>query len=117
MPLTGSKVVDLIITEKCVFEVNKEDGLTLIEIAEGADIADILSSTGCEFKVFFFLIKKRKYSIIKPWRKNSIKRCKQHSVVYRVWILDFNKTMVVSLKLAILGDSTMALLKSKNPTR
>lgn len=51
LPLTGSRCVDLIITEKCVFEVNKEEGLTLIEIAEGVEIADILSSTGCEFKI------------------------------------------------------------------
>lgn len=51
LPLTGSKVVDLIITEKCVFEVNKEEGLTLIELAEGVEIPDIISSTGCEFKV------------------------------------------------------------------
>jgi len=53
LPLTGSKVVDLIITEKCVFEVNKETGLTLIEIAEGVEIPDILNSTECEFKVSF----------------------------------------------------------------
>ena len=51
MPLTGAKVVDLIITEKCVFEVNKNDGLTLVEVAEGVEVADILNSTGCEFKV------------------------------------------------------------------
>ena len=54
LPITGAKCVDLIITEKCVFEVNKEDGLTLIEIAEGVDMADIVSSTGCEFKVIFY---------------------------------------------------------------
>ena len=52
LPLTGSKVADLIITEKCVFEVNKEEGLTLIELAEGVEIPDIISSTGCEFKVY-----------------------------------------------------------------
>ena len=51
LPLTGAKVVDLIITEKCVFEVNKNDGLTLVEVAEGVEVADILNSTGCEFKV------------------------------------------------------------------
>lgn len=51
LPLTGSKCVDLIITEKCVFEVNKETGLTLIEIAEGVQIPEILNSTGCEFAV------------------------------------------------------------------
>ena len=51
LPLTGAKVVDLIITEKCVFEVNKEEGLTLIELAEGVEIPEILNTTGCEFKV------------------------------------------------------------------
>ena len=54
LPLTGSKCVDLIITEKCVFEVNKEEGLTLIELAEGVEIPDILTNTGCEFQVIFF---------------------------------------------------------------
>ncbi len=51
LPLTGAKCVDLIITEKCVFEVNKEEGLILIELAEGVEMIDILNSTGCEFKV------------------------------------------------------------------
>ncbi len=51
MPLTGEKCVDLIITEKCVFEVNKEEGLILIEIGEGLEITDIQKSTGCDFKV------------------------------------------------------------------
>jgi 3-oxoacid CoA-transferase len=54
LPLTGSQVVDIIITEKCVFEVNKREGLTLIEIAEGVEIVDIVDSTECEFKVNFF---------------------------------------------------------------
>ena len=51
LPLTGAKCVDLIITEKCVFEVNKEEGLVLVELAEGIEMIDILNSTGCEFKV------------------------------------------------------------------
>ena len=38
---------------KWMEEVNKEEGLTLIEVAEGVDIPDILNSTGCEFKVNF----------------------------------------------------------------
>jgi 3-oxoacid CoA-transferase len=56
LPLTGTRCVDLIITEKCVFEVDKNDGLTLIEIADGVTIPEILDATGCEFKVriFFF---------------------------------------------------------------
>lgn len=51
LPLTGSRCVDLIITEKCVFEVNKETGLTLIELAPGVEVPEILNSTGCEFAI------------------------------------------------------------------
>nr|CAD7432565.1 unnamed protein product [Timema monikensis] len=51
LPLTGKKCVDLIITEKGVFEVDPEEGLTLIEIADSVELADILQSTGCEFQV------------------------------------------------------------------
>jgi len=78
LPLTGSKVVDLIITEKCVFEVNKEDGLTLIELAEGVEIPDIISSTGCEFKVIIkaqvqacliFNLKKNSFSFLSRFLK------------------------------------------------
>lgn len=36
---------------QCVFNVDKEKGLTLIEIAEDAQIEDILTSTGCEFNI------------------------------------------------------------------
>ena len=35
LPLTGTRVVDLIITELAVFRVDKSKGLTLIEFAEG----------------------------------------------------------------------------------
>ncbi|GLV34169.1 Succinyl-CoA:3-ketoacid CoA transferase [Carabus blaptoides fortunei] len=51
LPLTGKQCVDMIITEKGVFEVDKEKGLTLIEIAEGLGVEDIIASTGCEFAV------------------------------------------------------------------
>ncbi|XP_045446175.1 succinyl-CoA:3-ketoacid coenzyme A transferase 1, mitochondrial [Melitaea cinxia] len=51
LPLTGKNCVDMIITEKCVFEVDKEKGLTLTELAEGVKVEDILVSTGCEFNV------------------------------------------------------------------
>ncbi|KAL7632649.1 UNVERIFIED_CONTAM: hypothetical protein RMT77_017028 [Armadillidium vulgare] len=51
LPLTGKNCVDLIITEKAVFEVDKEEGLTLTEIADGITMEDIVSSTGCLFKV------------------------------------------------------------------
>ncbi|KAM9328863.1 succinyl-CoA:3-ketoacid coenzyme A transferase 1, mitochondrial [Gastrophryne carolinensis] len=51
LPLTGKQCVDRIITEKAVFDVDKEKGLTLIEIAEGLTVEDIKKSTGCDFRV------------------------------------------------------------------
>ncbi|KAG8259853.1 Succinyl-CoA:3-ketoacid coenzyme A transferase 1, mitochondrial [Homalodisca vitripennis] len=51
LPLTGKNCVNTIITEKCVFEVDPEHGLTLTEVAEGVEVADIIASTGCEFQV------------------------------------------------------------------
>lgn len=51
LPLTGKKCVDMIITEKCVFEVDSEKGLTLTELAEGVNVEDVVVSTGCEFNV------------------------------------------------------------------
>ena len=44
--------MDLIITELAVFEVNKQEGLTLIEKAEGVSVEDILAKTEAPFKVF-----------------------------------------------------------------
>lgn len=51
LPLTGQRCVDLIITEKCVFEVCEKKGLTLVEIADGLKVDDITSSTACPFEV------------------------------------------------------------------
>lgn len=72
LPLTGKNVVDIIITEKvnflhqnsrtyiltflvfplqAVFEVEKGAGLTLIEIAEGFTVDDIIACTGAKFVV------------------------------------------------------------------
>ncbi|XP_013105658.2 succinyl-CoA:3-ketoacid-coenzyme A transferase, mitochondrial [Stomoxys calcitrans] len=51
LPLTGKAVIDLIISEKAVFEVEKGVGLTLIEVAEGFTVDDIVASTGAKFKV------------------------------------------------------------------
>ena len=52
LPLTGYKVVDMIITEKCVFRVDKVKGqLILIEVAEGETVESIKKATGCDFKV------------------------------------------------------------------
>lgn len=51
LPLTGKACVDTIITEKGVFDVDMEQGLTLIEIAEGVTVPDIIASTACDFEV------------------------------------------------------------------
>uniref|UniRef100_R4G815 Succinyl-CoA:3-ketoacid-coenzyme A transferase n=1 Tax=Rhodnius prolixus TaxID=13249 RepID=R4G815_RHOPR len=51
LPLTGKNCVDMIITEKGVFTVDQEKGLTLIEIAEGTELPEIITTTGCEFAV------------------------------------------------------------------
>ena len=55
LPLTGRGVVDRIITDKCVFDVDKENahggGMTLVEIAPGLTVDDIRAATACDFKV------------------------------------------------------------------
>jgi len=51
LPLTGKGVVDLIITEKCVFEVDTEKGLTLTEVADGYTPDDIIKHTACPITV------------------------------------------------------------------
>ncbi|XP_023598266.1 succinyl-CoA:3-ketoacid coenzyme A transferase 1, mitochondrial isoform X1 [Trichechus manatus latirostris] len=51
LPLTGKQCVNRIITEKAVFDVDKKEGLTLIEIWEGLTVDDIKKSTGCDFAV------------------------------------------------------------------
>ena len=50
LPLTAYKEVDLIITERCVFEVSN-DGLILKEINPMFTIDDIKASTGADFKI------------------------------------------------------------------
>jgi acetate CoA/acetoacetate CoA-transferase beta subunit len=49
-PLTGGKVVDMIITELCCFAVTA-DGLVLNEIAEGVTVDELKQKTGAPFKV------------------------------------------------------------------
>ena len=51
LPLTGKQVVDLIITDLCVFEVNKGKGLVLIELNDGVSLDEVMAKTGCEFTV------------------------------------------------------------------
>ena len=51
LPLTGKQVVDLVITDLCVFEVDKGRGLTLIELNDGVSVEDVRAKTGCAFTV------------------------------------------------------------------
>ena len=51
MPVTGKNVVDMIVTDKGVFTVDKEKGLTLIEISPFSSLEDIKNSTGCSFNI------------------------------------------------------------------
>ncbi|KAM9474839.1 succinyl-CoA:3-ketoacid coenzyme A transferase 1, mitochondrial [Clarias gariepinus] len=51
LPLTGKQCVDRIITEKAVFDVDKDKGLTLIEVWAGLTPDDIRKSTGTDFEV------------------------------------------------------------------
>uniref|UniRef100_A0A5S6QNC1 Succinyl-CoA:3-ketoacid-coenzyme A transferase n=1 Tax=Trichuris muris TaxID=70415 RepID=A0A5S6QNC1_TRIMR len=51
LPITGEKAVDMIITEKCVFNVTKDFGLLLTELGEDVTLEDVIQSTDCEFKV------------------------------------------------------------------
>ncbi|BAI81370.1 3-oxoacid CoA-transferase [Deferribacter desulfuricans SSM1] len=50
LPITGKGVVDMLVTDKGVFEINSE-GLYLLEISPFSDLEDIKKSTGCEVKV------------------------------------------------------------------
>jgi 3-oxoacid CoA-transferase len=51
LPLTGKNVVNMLVTDKCVFNVDRNKGLTLIEISPYSDLEDIKTSTGCDFHV------------------------------------------------------------------
>jgi 3-oxoacid CoA-transferase len=51
LPITGKSVVDMIITDLCVFDVDPEHGLTLTELHPGVTVADVRAKTGCDFTV------------------------------------------------------------------
>ncbi|KFO32507.1 Succinyl-CoA:3-ketoacid-coenzyme A transferase 2, mitochondrial [Fukomys damarensis] len=51
MPLTGKGCVDRVITEKAVFDVHPNRGLTLVELWQGSTVDEVKTSTGCAFAV------------------------------------------------------------------
>ncbi len=51
LPITGQNVVDLLVTDKAVFTVDAEAGLTLLEVSPFSSLDDVRSSTGCAFQV------------------------------------------------------------------
>jgi len=52
LPITGKAVVDLIITDLCVFSVLPHaEGLVLRELHEGVSLEDVKAKTGCPFEV------------------------------------------------------------------
>jgi 3-oxoacid CoA-transferase len=51
LPLTGKGVVNLIITDLCVFEVVAGRGLVLIELHPGVTLEEVKSKTAATFVV------------------------------------------------------------------
>jgi 3-oxoacid CoA-transferase subunit B len=52
LPLTGSRVVDMVITDLAVFKVDKKKGgMTLIEMADGVTLDEIKAKTKAKYKV------------------------------------------------------------------
>lgn len=51
LPLTGAKCVDLIVTNYAVFTVDKDRGLTLVEVAEGETVDSVRAVTEADFEV------------------------------------------------------------------
>jgi 3-oxoacid CoA-transferase len=52
LPLTGARAVSQIITDLCVFEVDRQRGeLELVELMEGVEIQEVRKKTGCGFRV------------------------------------------------------------------
>jgi 3-oxoacid CoA-transferase len=51
LPITGKAVVNLIVTDLCVFEVEPGKGLVLKELHPGVTLDDVRAKTACEFRV------------------------------------------------------------------
>ncbi|MGZ5926846.1 MAG: CoA-transferase, partial [Rhizomicrobium sp.] len=49
---TGSRCIDLVITDLCVFEIDRKQGaMRLIELAPGVSIDDVKAKTEASFEV------------------------------------------------------------------
>ena len=51
LPLTGRRVVEMIITDLAVFTIRPHGGLVLRELQPGADLESVRAKTGCDFEV------------------------------------------------------------------
>jgi 3-oxoacid CoA-transferase subunit B len=53
LPLTGARVVDMVITDLGVFTIDKsgDGGMTLVELADGVSLEDIAGKTQGSYKV------------------------------------------------------------------
>ena len=53
LPLTGEKVVDLVVTDLAVFTIDKhgKDGMALIELADGVTLDEVKEKTEADFRV------------------------------------------------------------------
>ena len=51
LPITGKGVVNMIISDLCVFEVVHGQGLVLKELHPGVTLEDVKAKTGCAFAV------------------------------------------------------------------
>jgi 3-oxoacid CoA-transferase subunit B len=53
LPLTGEKVVDMVVTDLAVFTIDKHGtgGMALIELADGVTLDEVKAKTEAEFRV------------------------------------------------------------------
>ncbi|MEN8687049.1 MAG: 3-oxoacid CoA-transferase [Desulfuromonadales bacterium] len=51
LPITGQNVVDLLVTDKGVFSIDAERGMTLLEVSPFSSVDEIRAATGCAFDI------------------------------------------------------------------
>jgi len=53
LPLTGERVVDMVVTDLAVFTIDKhgDNGMALIELADGVTLDEVKSKTEADFRV------------------------------------------------------------------